>query len=366
MAVLVGDGTSGTEWKSDRTGIPTGTSDPGGAAAGDIYYKTDTKKLRVHDGSSWSDVQEAIMGVIVGSSGTGSEGHSNRMSLPTGTSDPGSAAAGDMYYKTDTKKIRIYDGSAWADLASGGGSSYTSGAGSGLLFDCDFGRLGYSDNQNIGGSTSLSSALEHSTTDWSSSSSNSPIQMDGGSFNYKTANGGHIDTYSNNCRISVGAGSGNPAMSDKLNACSSMCVEGWYMYNGSGRDVLVSRYGGGFPNQWNHIVDPGGQFHFNSSGPGCGSGDRDWDAFGDNVWFHCIWQYHSGTHYWWVNNSQKGTTSSGSSLAVSSQTGFGIGARADDWERLEGKIAIVRIYNRILTNAEIASHWNAEKARFGL
>tara|TARA_B100000131_G_scaffold214476_1_gene206200 strand:+ start:243 stop:1163 length:921 start_codon:yes stop_codon:yes gene_type:complete len=306
------------------------------------------------------------MGVIVGSSGTGSEGHSNRMSLPTGTSDPGSAAAGDMYYKTDTKKIRIYDGSAWADLASGGGSSYTSGAGSGLLFDCDFGRLGYSDNQNIGGSTSLSSALEHSTTDWSSSSSNSPIQMDGGSFNYKTANGGHIDTYSNNCRISVGAGSGNPAMSDKLNACSSMCVEGWYMYNGSGRDVLVSRYGGGFPNQWNHIVDPGGQFHFNSSGPGCGSGDRDWDAFGDNVWFHCIWQYHSGTHYWWVNNSQKGTTSSGSSLAVSSQTGFGIGARADDWERLEGKIAIVRIYNRILTNAEIASHWNAEKARFGL
>ena len=306
------------------------------------------------------------MGVIVGSGGTGSEGHSNRMSLPTGTSDPGSAAAGDMYYKTDTKKIRIYDGSAWADLGSGGGGAYTSGAGSGLLFDCDFGRLGYSDNQNIGGSTSLSSALEHSTTDWSSSSSNSPIQVDGGSFNYKTANSGHIDTYSNNCRISVGAGSGNPAMSDKLNACSSMCVEGWYMYNGSGRDVLVSRYGGGFPNQWNHIVDPGGQFHFNSSGPSCGSGDRDWDAFGDNVWFHCIWQYHSGTHYWWVNNSQKGTTSAGSSLAVSSSTGFGIGARADDWERLEGKIAIVRIYNRILTNAEIASHWNAEKARFGL
>ena len=307
------------------------------------------------------------MGVIVGSGGTGSEGHSDRMSLPTGTSDPGSAAAGDMYYKTDTKKIRIYDGSNWADLASGGGGyGYTHGSGSGLIFDLDFGRMSYSDNQNVGGSTDLSASLEHSTTDWSSSSSNSPINVNGGSFNFKTANGGHIDTYSNNCRISVGAGSGNPAMSDKLNACSSMCIEGWYMYDGSQRDVLVSRYGSGWPNQFNHIVDPGGQFHYNSNGPSAGSGNVDWDAFGDNVWFHCIWQYKSGTHYWWVNNSLKGTASGGSSLATSGGYGFAIASRGDDYERLEGKVAIVRIYNRILSNTEIAAHWNLEKGRFGL
>ena len=56
MPVLVGDGTTGTEWKSDRTGVPTGTSDPGSPAAGDIYYKTDTNKVRVYDGTSWNDV----------------------------------------------------------------------------------------------------------------------------------------------------------------------------------------------------------------------------------------------------------------------------------------------------------------------
>ncbi len=67
------------------------------------------------------------MPVIVGASGTGSEGKSDRMGLPTGTSDPGSAAAGDMYYKTDDKKIRVYDGSAWADLASGGPSVAAAG-----------------------------------------------------------------------------------------------------------------------------------------------------------------------------------------------------------------------------------------------
>ncbi len=61
------------------------------------------------------------MGVIVGSGGTGTEAHSNRMSLPTGTSDPASASVGDMYYNTDDSKIKIYDGTEWSPL--GGGSS---------------------------------------------------------------------------------------------------------------------------------------------------------------------------------------------------------------------------------------------------
>lgn len=127
MAVITGASGTGTEWKSDRTGVPTGTSDPGSPAAGDIYYKTDTNKIRVYDGSSWNDVQEEIMPVIVGASGTGSEGKADRLGLATGTSDPGSAAAGDMYYKTDDKKIRIFDGTQWNDLASGSSGDATGG-----------------------------------------------------------------------------------------------------------------------------------------------------------------------------------------------------------------------------------------------
>ena len=45
-----------SEFKLDRLGIATGTSDPSGASAGDIYYNTDTNKVRVYDGSSWKDV----------------------------------------------------------------------------------------------------------------------------------------------------------------------------------------------------------------------------------------------------------------------------------------------------------------------
>ena len=56
MAVVVGDGTSGSEWKSDRTALPTGTSYPSSPSVGDCYYKTDTNKVRIYDGSSWDDV----------------------------------------------------------------------------------------------------------------------------------------------------------------------------------------------------------------------------------------------------------------------------------------------------------------------
>ena len=274
---------------------------------------------------------------------------------------------GNSWFKKEKPFLGLtgMGGGAGGYLVGAGGAAGTSGPGPGLIFDCDFGRLSYSDNQEVTDGTDLAAALEHSTTDWASSASNTPIQVDGGSFNYKTANSGHIDTYTNSCRISVGAGSGSPAMSDELNT-ASLSIEGWYMYDGSQRDVLVSRYGTGFPAQFNHIVDPGGQFHFNSTGVSAGSGNVDWDAFGDNVWFHCIWQYASGTHEWWVNNSQAGTSTAGSSLAVSSASGFSIASRADDYERLEGKIAILRIYNRILTSTEIATHWNTEKARFGL
>ena len=56
MAVVVGASGTGTEWKSDRNGVPTGTSNPSSPSAGDIYYNTSDNKLKVYDGSSWTDL----------------------------------------------------------------------------------------------------------------------------------------------------------------------------------------------------------------------------------------------------------------------------------------------------------------------
>ena len=54
--IYTGSGGTGTEYKSDRMGIPTGTSDPGSASGGDMYFNTSTKTVRVYNGSSWNDV----------------------------------------------------------------------------------------------------------------------------------------------------------------------------------------------------------------------------------------------------------------------------------------------------------------------
>ena len=250
------------------------------------------------------------------------------------------------------------------------------GKSEGCIFDFDAGRLsGYSSNQTISNGTNLASCLSYTDTAAQGSTSGVTCTINGGSFRWSTGAGGNfIADSSNQGRISIGSGGSPTAMggANGLLDTKSMTIESWFQYDGSGRDVAVSRYGSGFPNQFNHIFDPGGQFHFNSSGVNLGAGDRDWDAFGDNVWFHCIWLYNIDDGYmrWFVNNVQKGTnnsgTNSGNGLKTSSNTGFAIASRADRLEDLEGRISAVRIYNYALNTTEIAARWNATKSRYGL
>ena len=247
-------------------------------------------------------------------------------------------------------------------------NQYSQGSGSGLIFDCDFGRLtGYSDNASIGNGTNLSAALLHTTTDWVSSSSNTPMTVNGSSFGYRVGFGGYLDCVIHQGRVSIGAGSGSPNMAEKLNT-ASMTIESWIWYDGAGREVIVSRYGSGFPNQFNMIADPNGQFHYNNSGVGAGSGDVTGQHFPDKTWHHHVWQYDSSAtkNRWYINGAFANETTVGSSLAVSSNTGFAIASRADDTERWDGKIAVVRIYNRALSATEIKNHFELDRGRFGV
>ena len=61
--------------------------------------------------------------LFVGSGSNGSEGRSDRFGLPTGASDPGTAEAGDLYFNTTDNKVKVYDGTAWSEVAGGGGGS---------------------------------------------------------------------------------------------------------------------------------------------------------------------------------------------------------------------------------------------------
>ena len=266
-----------------------------------------------------------------------------------------------------------------ASNATNHGSLFTGPYGQGCIFDFDPGRLtGYSSNQTISDGTNLAACLDYTDTAAQGLSSGVSISIQGGSFRWSnpgsgSGGGNFIADSSNQGRILI-SGNGSPVSlggDNGLLDSPSLTIETWMQYDGSGRDVLVSRYGGSHPNQFNHIVDPGGQFHFNSSGVGCGAGDKPLSAFGNNVWFHCFWMYDhgsgsGGTHRWYVNNSLKGTHSAGTSLETNNSTGFSIASRSDDYERLEGRIGIVRLYNKALSASEITTRWNATKGRYGL
>ena len=53
MPVVTGASGTGTEWKSDRVGIPTGTSDPASGVVGDCYYHTGDKNMKIFYGTDW-------------------------------------------------------------------------------------------------------------------------------------------------------------------------------------------------------------------------------------------------------------------------------------------------------------------------
>ena len=89
-------------------------------------------------------------------------------------------------------------------------------------------------------------------------------------------------------------------------------------------------------------------------------------------WNHVAVTHTSGTQRMYINGKQVGSNTS-VGLMPAAPAGLTIGATGatsgTDPSRtyyLEGNIGIVRVYNRVLTNIEIASNFNRDRGRFGL
>ena len=235
----------------------------------------------------------------------------------------------------------------------------------GIIFDFDPGDVtGLSD-----GAVSTNADLVSGINQDNTAGTNTAIAISGGTLTYRTAAGGHFDSTSNGGRIII---SGTSVIS-ALNACTSMTITCWFQSTGSGRHVLVSRYGTGYPNQFNHIVDPTGDFHYNCDGviPGS-SGNLDTNAWSNDTWHLSHWTYDvsDGIAHWFVDGSEVTTvnlgTDSGNGLTVSDSDGFALMSRADRHEDLVGRMGPVRIHNVALTAQECADDFTVERARFGV
>lgn len=201
---------------------------------------------------------------------------------------------------------------------------------------------------------------------------------------YRSANGGHFDMSSHRGYIALG----NPSTNDPdrshlhaLNGARSMTLTTWFYGNASSRQVLMSRFGTNICDQFNHIVDPGGHFHWNSSGVNLGAGNKTPGAWSANTWHLCHWvydvdgeNYSAGHAHWFIDGqsvaSQNLGNNSGNGIMHTYNNPdaggrYCVGTRADVYESFIGKIGQFRIHSCPLSSAEILAEWNAEKARYG-
>ena len=100
-----------------KSSDPTVDNDGAALTAGDLYFNTSTNRMRVYDGSSWADVALDAATVVAKTSTTGSG------QLPAGTTAQrdGSPSAGFIRFNSTDGSFEGYDGSAWG--AIGGGAS---------------------------------------------------------------------------------------------------------------------------------------------------------------------------------------------------------------------------------------------------
>ena len=104
-----------------KSSDPTVDNDGDALTAGDMYFNTATDRMRVYSGSAWADVALDSATVVAKTSATGSG------VLPSGTTGQrdGSPSAGYLRFNSTTSSFEGHNGSAWAPV--GGGATGGSG-----------------------------------------------------------------------------------------------------------------------------------------------------------------------------------------------------------------------------------------------
>lgn len=243
-----------------------------------------------------------------------------------------------------------------------------------LWLDFDPGRGGFSDGNDTSGSGGVSAYFHYDGTNYYIDSGITANNARG-NYYYETDNGWNAlrcPSHGGGLRID---NSGSPNNTGQALANDVLSFHGWYRVSGSSRQVLVSRYGSGYNNQFNHITDPHGNFHYNSTGVNCGAGDVLPYAYTHGEWAWITWQYkpaNNGTMEWYVNGilvwRRTGTgNNSGGGLSPGYSTNtFWYGVRADDHERLVNSYIGPQICSRLFyTQAQIYDDWLFFKERFG-
>ena len=84
-------------------------------------------------------------------------------------------------------------------------------------------------------------------------------------------------------------------------------------------------------------------------------------------WFHIVCTYGSGVKSIYINGVAITTQTGLTGTIPTNTTGLFLGAYGPGSSYfIDGKIAVSRVYNKALTQAEVTQNFNAQKSRFGL
>jgi hypothetical protein len=86
-----------------------------------------------------------------------------------------------------------------------------------------------------------------------------------------------------------------------------------------------------------------------------------------DTWFHVACTYGAGVKYVYINGVAVTTMTGLTGTISTNTTGLFLGAYGPGSSfQMDGKIAVSRVYNKALTQAEVTQNFNAQKSRFGL
>lgn len=83
-------------------------------------------------------------------------------------------------------------------------------------------------------------------------------------------------------------------------------------------------------------------------------------------WWHCVATFGSGGIICYVNGVQVASTGTAYTPSSVSAGNLQIGCYAPASETFNGKISIARVYNRVLSAAEVLQNFNATRGRYGV
>ena len=152
----------------------------------------------------------------------------------------------------------------------------------------------------------------------------------------------------------------------------------WYRKTGSGGSTnqrIVEAWGGSTPSSGHtlNVNSASGDTEMWLNDNGNDSTNRfitttTDDTFADNVWHYIVGTYSSPALNLYMDGSLNKTGSTAVTSSLDDINSICVGAYAPDDTNyhMDGDIAIVQIYNRALSAAEVKQNFNAERNRFGI